>query len=276
LAAVGSTWQGLEVVGPHEQCGYTFGDTDVAAERLALVAEVFDATSAALLSTVASGPVDLAIDLGCGPGHTTALLAAQTGARRTVGLDSSPTFVARARDAGTRGLEFVEHDVTRTPFPVTRADVMYGRYLLAHLANPTSLIERWVAELRPGGRLVLEEVEAIATDDAAFRRYLAVVADLLASRGTDLYVGRVLRDAPTPAGTTLVTSMPAETTPPTSKVAAMFAMNLATWRNDPWVAEHVRADELARLAQQIDDRRSTDSHGAITWTHRQVVYERLP
>ncbi|HZU74432.1 MAG TPA: hypothetical protein VE990_16850, partial [Acidimicrobiales bacterium] len=63
---------------PQPAHGYSFGDTDAAAERLALLDRVFDAPSGALLTEAAARGVGLAVDLGCGPGHSTRRLAELT------------------------------------------------------------------------------------------------------------------------------------------------------------------------------------------------------
>jgi trans-aconitate 2-methyltransferase len=70
--------------------GYAFGDSAPAARRLGLLADVFEPPSRAFLAEftrVAGDQVDLAVDLGCGPGHSTRLVASVVGARRTLGLD---------------------------------------------------------------------------------------------------------------------------------------------------------------------------------------------
>jgi trans-aconitate 2-methyltransferase len=76
--------------------GYAFGDSGPAARRLGLLADLFEPPSRAFLARVAGDPVDLAVDLGCGPGHSTRLVASVVGARRTLGLDQSGSFVGRA------------------------------------------------------------------------------------------------------------------------------------------------------------------------------------
>src|SRR4051794_17612598 len=68
---------------------YAYGDSDLAAERLALVATVFEPTSREFVQAAAPRSPALAVDLGCGPGHTTRLLHEATGAARTLGLDAS-------------------------------------------------------------------------------------------------------------------------------------------------------------------------------------------
>lgn len=47
---------------------YSFGETNLAAERLRVVSEVFDPTSEAFVSETVRTRPRLALDLGCGPG----------------------------------------------------------------------------------------------------------------------------------------------------------------------------------------------------------------
>ena len=60
---------------------YLYGDSDVAAERLGIVAGIFRETTRAFLEETVRERPALAIDLGCGPGHTTRLIQDVTGAR---------------------------------------------------------------------------------------------------------------------------------------------------------------------------------------------------
>lgn len=56
-------------------------------------------------------------------------------------------------------MEFVEHDVTRTPFPAgtSAADVIFARFLLAHLPDLGGTLSVWLAQLHSGGGLVLDK-----------------------------------------------------------------------------------------------------------------------
>src|SRR5881398_3141847 len=115
---------------------YAFGDSDSAARRLALVHEVFAATTRPFLADWVREPPDLAVDLGCGTGLSTHFLAEVTAAHHVAGLDSSARFIALARPSATNRVQFFEHDVTRVPFPVVPADLLYCRLLLTHLPDP--------------------------------------------------------------------------------------------------------------------------------------------
>lgn len=82
---------------------YAFGDDPAAARRLARLAELFGPTSSAFIARAVTDPPRLALDLGCGPGHTTRLLAEATGAAQTVGLDRARAFLDLARARGLEG-----------------------------------------------------------------------------------------------------------------------------------------------------------------------------
>jgi trans-aconitate 2-methyltransferase len=71
----------------------------------------------------------LAVDLGCGPGWTTGLMAKTLKFERVVGYDTSENFIAQARSK-IRWAAFDVHDVTSVPFPCGLADLIFCRFLL--------------------------------------------------------------------------------------------------------------------------------------------------
>src|ERR1051326_8483013 len=95
---------------------YLFGDSDRAALRLRVLADVFAPASRAFLQEVVQTPA-LALDLGCGPGYTTHLLAETTRCAQAVGLEYSEHFYTMANKTATECVWFMRHDVTQVPFP---------------------------------------------------------------------------------------------------------------------------------------------------------------
>lgn len=254
---------------------YTFGDTGVAGDRLTLLAAVFEESSTALLESAAPSTPAIAVDLGCGPGFTTALVARVTGARRTVGLDASEAFVARARAThDDPSIAFAVHDVVHTPLPDPPADLIHARFLLAHLPDPPARLASWSSRLTRGGRIVSDETEHIDTDLAAFARYERLARAMVTHRGADLQVGQMLRDADPPDGMRLVHSARSEVRPATATVAAIYGMNFATWRHDPFVVDSVPALELDALADALADLEGSTGEDELVFCNRQVVYER--
>ncbi|MGP3965800.1 class I SAM-dependent methyltransferase [Nonomuraea sp. 3N208] len=96
------------------------------------------------------------LDLGCGTGSLSLLLAER--GHRVAGVDLAPRMVARARAklAGTGAVVLVG-DAARPPVGEQRFDVVLARHLLWTIPEPEAALTRWAALLRPGGRLVLVE-----------------------------------------------------------------------------------------------------------------------
>ena len=250
--------------------GYAFGDSEPAARRLGLLADVFEPPSRTFLTRFATAPVDLAVDLGCGPGHSTRLVASVVGARRTLGLDQSASFVALAEADAPPGVAYAVHDVTVVPFPCPPAGVVYGRFLLTHLHDPPGALTAWATQLAPGGLLLADEVERIHTAQPALRRYLDVAGALLASRGHRLEVGAALHRLPDPPGLIRRHDQVARWAPPAVRAAELFAQNLAVWRDDAvrtGVATDPDLDHLATALAEVTD-------GTITWELRQLAFQR--
>ena len=258
--------------------GYAFGDSALAARRLALLAEVFEPTSRAFLAHVGahlSGPPpELAVDLGCGPGHTTRLLVSVLGPRRVLGLDQSASFVALAAADAPPGAEFAVHDVTAVPFPCPPAGLLSCRFLLGHLLDPAAALAAWATQLAPGGLLLVEEVERIRTDQSALRRYLELAATLLAARGHALEIGPRLHRLPDPPGLARRHDRAAALAPPAARAAELFARNLAVWRGDAVRSGLAVPVELERLAGELAGVAAGEVGGTIAWELRQLAFQR--
>ncbi len=250
---------------------YTFGDSDQAARRLAQVAAVFEAPTSAFLRAAVRRPVGLAVDLGCGPGHTTELLARCLRPARLAGLDSSEAFLALAHGR-ISAAEFLAHDVTRTPLPTGPADLLFARFLLTHLENHGAVLAAWAGQLSPAGLLLLDEVEWIQAGDPALAEYLRVLAAVLEARGHRLQVGPLLDALPDPPGLTRRGSRVAVHPVDPAQAAAMFRTNLSVWRHDPEAREVAGAPTLDRLDHAL----AGPPSGPITWGLRQIAYESSP
>jgi SAM-dependent methyltransferase len=236
----------------------------VPARRLALLAEVFGATSREFVLRDGLPAPALALDLGCGPGHTTRLLAGALHPARTLGLDASADYIARAAGSAPEGVAFAVQDVVADPLPGPAPDLVYARFrharfLVTHLARPEATVARWAAQLATGGRLLLEDTEAMETEDATFGEYIARVEERLAERGHRLIAGPVLASVATRSRLAIVA-------PPAGLAAAMFRLNLDSWCEDGAVRDRLGA-ALERL---FGDQRT----GVITWRVRQAVVER--
>ncbi|HEY3669926.1 MAG TPA: methyltransferase domain-containing protein, partial [Acidimicrobiia bacterium] len=109
---------------------YAFGDTNLARERLGLVADTFAAPTRALLADLPGDGYRYVVDMGCGPGFATALLRDAIPHSFTTGIDASPAMIAEAQGR-VPDAHFTVADVT-APLPLP-AHLVYARLLLGHL-----------------------------------------------------------------------------------------------------------------------------------------------
>jgi hypothetical protein len=150
---------------------------------------------------------------------------------------------------------------------------VYARFLLAHLPDIAGAIASWTAGLAPGGVLVLEETEHIASTDPWFARYEALSDTRVASAGANVYAGREITAA-IPTDVDVVLDRVTDLDPTAGQAAGMFWRNLATWGPDAvdqgLITEPDRAALLDHLRTRVDD----PTRGLFTWTHHQTILRR--
>ncbi|MEO8904417.1 MAG: class I SAM-dependent methyltransferase [Polyangiaceae bacterium] len=232
---------------------YTFGDTDVAAARLRLLASVFAPGSARLLSSLSDSVGALALDLGCGPGYTTALVAEHIETERVIGLDQSPRLLEQARrERQDPRVSFELEDVSKPPFAVPAANFLYSRFLLTHLRDPAQVLRSWASVAQPGARLVLEETAFMTGAHPAFPRYYALVERMQAHYGQRMYIGRELQALCTSAEWVLESADIVASPLPAQDMARLHFMNLQTWSSDAFARENYAPEELAELGRELE------------------------
>lgn len=252
--------------------GYAYGRDGIAAVRLGMLHEIFSPAGRELIEAVrGERTFGLVVDLGCGPGHTTRMLGEMLHPARLVGLDLGREFLEIAR-RDVAGAAFLEHDLTRIPFPEAPADLMYARYVLTHLRDVPGRLRDWGSQLVPGGLLLVEENEWVEAREPAFERYMTLSTEVLAHGGTDLYIGSRLEGHLIGLPLRVVVSRVREVSPPSAAVARMFALNLRSWGEHPGARPH--ADEVAWLRAELERLSQSPETGRITWALRQLAVER--
>ncbi|MFF3323849.1 GNAT family N-acetyltransferase [Streptomyces sp. NPDC002889] len=133
-----------------------------------------DATSRRLLAL--AGPLPprpRVLDLGCGPGRSALLLAAEAGAQVTA-VDLHEPFLEELRQAAeARGLgdaiRTLHADMGDLPFPDSSFDLVWAESSAYSIGFDTALTS-WRRLLAPGGALVLTECEWTAGQPSAEAR----------------------------------------------------------------------------------------------------------
>lgn len=109
------------------------------------------------LASLAPGPGQTILDLGCGAGASAEALVQAVGpGGRVVCVDVSPdlTALARARLANHPNAEVIEADAQEYPFDSTGFDGLFSRFGSMFFDNPTIAFENLHRALRPGAPAV--------------------------------------------------------------------------------------------------------------------------
>jgi trans-aconitate 2-methyltransferase len=108
-----------------------------------------------LLTRVQAESPDYVVDLGCGPGNLTALLAARWPAAHVLGVDNSAAMIEAAQAEAAGRLAFVQADI-RDWSPGRPVDVLTCNAVLQWVPGHLDLLTAWVGWLAPGGWLAFQ------------------------------------------------------------------------------------------------------------------------
>lgn len=127
-----------------------------------------------LLTRIAAQHPEQVVDLGCGPGNLTALLAQRWPDARVQGLDSSAEMINTARRE-VNGVDFQVADLrdwaSQAEDPV---DVLVSNAALQWVPGHLELLPALVAKLRPGGWFAAQVPGNFDEPSHVLRRELAV------------------------------------------------------------------------------------------------------
>ena len=151
---------------------YVLGHTPWAIRRLRLLAEIHRPITRRVLVEAGITTGMQVLDVGCGPGEVSLLVADLVGeSGRVLGIDGSADMVtaaqARAQDAGLAQVSFMAADLRDLALD-QRFDALVGRFILMHLPEPESVLRRLLKWVRPGGVVVFQEYELSSGADAFY------------------------------------------------------------------------------------------------------------
>lgn len=142
---------------------YLLGHSPAELQRLTLQAELLRPITERMLREAGLAPGMRVLDLGCGAGDESFLMADLVGPDgNVVGIDRAATAIQfasqRAEVVHARNVTFRQATETDlgddTPF-----DLIVGRYVLVHQPDPASFVRAAAARLRSGGVLAFHELD---------------------------------------------------------------------------------------------------------------------
>lgn len=92
------------------------------------------------------------LDVGCGPGTLTKVLAQRVPRGKVIGIDASPSMIALAKTQGIKNAEFYVMDATKIPFKNT-FDVVYSNAVFHWIDDQEALLKAIHQALKSGGLL---------------------------------------------------------------------------------------------------------------------------
>ncbi len=173
-------------------------------QRLAILEAVQDPDTIRRLEALGVGDGWRCLEIGAGAGSIARWLCQRVGdSGRVVATDLDTRFLD-ALDAVN--LEVRRHDIATDDLEEGRFDLVHARFVLEHLPGREAALRRMVAALRPGGWLLLEDVDfllPIAADPThtsvvpaaagpLVARALDAVAQMMRKAGIDPEYGRRL------------------------------------------------------------------------------------
>lgn len=110
---------------------------------------------AIVLEAAAAQPGERVLDIGCGTGGTSAVLAQAVGdTGHVLGVDISEPLVAAAREQGLGNAAFEVADATTYGFAAGSFDLVFSRFGVMFFADPVAAFANIRRAMKPSGRLV--------------------------------------------------------------------------------------------------------------------------
>ncbi|HKD47344.1 MAG TPA: methyltransferase domain-containing protein [Rhizomicrobium sp.] len=151
--------------------------------------------AAELLSRIRAENPARVIDLGCGPGNSTALLAARWPKTYLEGLDNSPAMLAEASASGVTAT-WVEADLAEWA-PAQPYDVIFSNATLQWLPGQDRLLPRLISFVKAGGTFAFQvpvnfdapshRLMRETAQDPRWRERLSTVREIERGRAKDYY-----------------------------------------------------------------------------------------
>jgi 2-polyprenyl-3-methyl-5-hydroxy-6-metoxy-1,4-benzoquinol methylase len=174
-------------------------------ERLAALESVYDPGTTRYLDAIGVRRGFTCLEVGGGGGSVASWLCRRVGPEgKVVATDIDPCFLDALDEPN---LVVLHHDIAVDDLPEAAFDVVHARLLLEHLPEHDKVLERLVGALKPGGAILVEDldwrilfvdppavqVQPPADAERAVRVWRAVV-DTMSEAGYDRELGSRLAD----------------------------------------------------------------------------------
>lgn len=166
-------------------------------KRLNVLADILNPYSRQLIESEGSIVGKNFFDVGCGGGNVSLMAAQMVGATGTVlAVDFDEEIVQlAASDAQEIGLNNITFRV-QSAYEIAEEnsfDIAYSRFLLSHLTNPAEVINNMIRALKPGGRIIVEDIDFsghyCCPERWSFTSYINLFTTAAKNNGQDANIG---------------------------------------------------------------------------------------
>lgn len=181
---------------------YLFDQWEHEKRRLDALGKLHDGDSIDLLARLGVSAGWRCLEVGAGSGGVARWLASRVGDRgKVVATDINPRCLETLAGAG---IEVRRHDIAADPLEEREFDLVHARALLQHVPGRDAALAKMVRALRPGGRILLEDIvmphPATHPRMPAWGKILDALERGLRGVGADPYYGLALPAAMSAAG----------------------------------------------------------------------------
>lgn len=242
---------------------YILGTGKVASKKLDMQQEILGEASYKQLEKAGLSEGQTVWDIGCGGGAMTVYLAKVVGARGKVyAIDKSEEQLeiarAKIKSEGLENVTFIQGDIrSQKDLPLGAADLIYMRFVLAHVKDPEVMIKRGKDLLKDGGVAVSQE-SILSTfynssDHEVFREYVQAIADVGKKMEVDYDLGKRLLPLYEQAG---YVGTQVDYNQPQVKIAYVkktLPLDIAEWKDKAVVLGVLTQEKAAKWVQTIKD-----------------------
>jgi ubiquinone/menaquinone biosynthesis C-methylase UbiE len=178
-----------------------FNESQQELERLMQQASELEPMELSLLQAAGLTAGMKALDIGCGPGIVSCMMAKKTGPQGEVwGIDISSDLLAVAekvgKASGLNNIHFKAANVYELDFPEQSFDFIYARLVFQHLPEPQAALQELYRVLKPGGIICLADIDdnwlSIEPEPDAFQSLIKRSSQVQSQQGGDRYIGHKL------------------------------------------------------------------------------------
>ncbi len=169
--------------------------------RLQTQAEEFSSSTAESLTKLGIKSNLKVLDVGCGTGNVSFMIAPIVGANGSVvGVDSNPYVLDYCKDMARKfdvaNVRFSEAEATKLDFETQTFDAAYSRFLFQHIPEAAKALREMIRVTRQGGHIMVEDCDLftwiVYPENESISKLWHWYESIQVERGTDPQIGRKL------------------------------------------------------------------------------------